>query len=68
LSWTGFYIGGNAGYAWSDQTLTLSGAASSGSIKSNLNGFIGGGQIGYNWQAPNNFVFGVEADIQGSSA
>jgi outer membrane immunogenic protein len=68
LSWTGFYIGGNAGYAWSDQTLTVSGAASSGSIKSTLNGFIGGGQIGYNWQAPNNFVFGVEADIQGSSA
>jgi outer membrane immunogenic protein len=28
-------------------------------------GFIGGGQIGYNWQFYNNFVAGIEADIQG---
>jgi outer membrane immunogenic protein len=27
--------------------------------------FIGGGQIGYNWQAYQNFVIGGEADIQG---
>ena len=30
-------------------------------------GIIGGGHIGYNWQS-NNFVYGVEADISGSSA
>jgi outer membrane immunogenic protein len=28
-------------------------------------GFIGGGQIGYNYQFYNNFVVGLEADIQG---
>ena len=28
------------------------------------NGFIGGGQVGYNWQF-NNWVTGIEADIQG---
>ncbi|WP_442753844.1 outer membrane protein [Methylocystis sp. JAN1] len=28
-------------------------------------GFIGGGQIGYNYQFYNNFVVGIEADIQG---
>jgi len=28
-------------------------------------GFIGGGQIGYNWQFNNVFVAGLEADIQG---
>ncbi|MGD9542031.1 MAG: outer membrane protein, partial [Methylocystis sp.] len=28
-------------------------------------GFIGGGQIGYNWQFYNSFVAGIEADIQG---
>ena len=28
-------------------------------------GFIGGGQIGYNWQANESFVLGMEADIQG---
>ncbi|NUJ79137.1 porin family protein [Methylocystis sp. FS] len=32
---------------------------------SNNGGFIGGGQIGYNWQFYNSFVAGIEADIQG---
>ena len=31
----------------------------------NNNGFIGGGQVGYNWQFASAFVAGVEADIQG---
>ncbi len=31
----------------------------------NGGGFIGGGQLGYNWQFYNSFVAGVEADIQG---
>ncbi len=31
----------------------------------NKGGFIGGGQVGYNYQFNNNFVAGVEADIQG---
>jgi outer membrane immunogenic protein len=30
-----------------------------------LNGFIGGGQLGYNWQA-GNWVYGFEADFQGT--
>lgn len=33
----------------------------------NNNGFIGGGQIGYNWQS-GTLVTGIEADIQGLSA
>jgi outer membrane immunogenic protein len=32
---------------------------------SSSGGFIGGGQIGYNWQFSNAFVAGIEADIQG---
>lgn len=43
--------------------LTGSGSGTSGNA-----GFIGGGQIGYNWQArygSYNFVTGVEVDIQG---
>ena len=31
-----------------------------------LDGFIGGGQIGYNWQT-DHWVFGIEADFQGSA-
>ena len=30
-----------------------------------LDGFIGGGQIGYNWNFVSDFVAGLEADIQG---
>jgi outer membrane immunogenic protein len=40
----------------------------SGSRSSGNAGFIGGGQIGYNWQARYsgyNIISGVEADIQG---
>ncbi len=47
-----------------------SGVASAGSATQWISGnggsgFIGGGQIGYNWQFYNNFLIGAEADIQG---
>ncbi len=62
FSWTGFYIGGNVGAGWSDRTVsdTLFGL----DITNQGNGatFIGGGQIGANYQI-NNFVLGVEADF-----
>lgn len=68
--WTGFYIGGNVGYSWgrSDSSLGLIDAGTivnAANSKFNMNGVIGGGQIGYNWQR-SNWVFGLEADIQGS--
>lgn len=52
--WTGFYIGANGGYGWSTNFI------------GNPKGFVGGGQLGYNWQT-GNFVFGVEGDIQYTS-
>lgn len=83
-NWTGFYIGGNAGYGWGGRTnpdmsatenppgmigivtyLTLPG----GNVFPNLSpdGFIGGGQIGFNWQSPGSrWVLGIEADFQGA--
>jgi outer membrane immunogenic protein len=42
--------------------------SSSGILSTNSSGFIGGGQVGYNWQFMNSFVAGVEADIQGVAA
>jgi outer membrane immunogenic protein len=66
-NWTGFYIGGNAGYSWRDTDVTsyvLGGTAiilPAVSSNQNVNGFIGGGQVGYNWQS-GQFVLGVEAD------
>ncbi|WP_424362234.1 outer membrane protein [Methylocystis parvus] len=40
-------------------------SASNSLTGGNNGGFIGGGQIGYNYQFYNNFVVGIEADIQG---
>jgi outer membrane immunogenic protein len=40
-------------------------ASASGFNNGNNGGFIGGGQVGYNWQFYNSFVAGIEADIQG---
>jgi outer membrane immunogenic protein len=71
-SWTGFYVGVNGGYGWSANKSTASSFADDGGVRSGVpvtsfdsNGGFGGGQIGYNLQR-SRFVFGVEADIQGS--
>ncbi|MEH2546854.1 outer membrane immunogenic protein [Bradyrhizobium sp. AZCC 2262] len=70
-NWTGFYIGGNVGYSWGRSASTLwftdAGATvSSANTRNDMNGVIGGGQLGYNWQFDNKWVFGLEADFQGS--
>ncbi len=57
FSWTGFYIGGNAGYGWGN--VNANGFANVG----DLDGFVGGGQVGYNYQM-GQFVVGLEADLQ----
>ena len=66
-NWTGFYVGSNAGYSWGsqDNSLVTSTGVTVQSNSDHLNGFVGGGQIGYNWQV-NQWVFGLEADFQGS--
>lgn len=75
--WTGFYVGLNAGYTWDESSSVavssgsiapvnpIVGIAGSGLLGTSIDGFIGGGQIGYNYQFANAFVAGVEADIQG---
>jgi outer membrane immunogenic protein len=66
FSWSGFYIGAQAGYAWAD-TDAASGPFSgfNETFAYSSEGFIGGGHVGYNWQA-HNVVFGIEADLEGS--
>jgi len=65
-NWNGFYIGGNFGGVWDNGTLTdnFTGASFSGG---SLSRFIGGGQIGYNWQVSPQFVLGVEWMFDGTS-
>jgi outer membrane immunogenic protein len=67
-SWAGAYIGASVGAVWheldyEDLPTFPPGVTASGRKA----GIIGGGHIGYNWQS-NNLVYGVEADISGSSA
>src|SRR5713226_8415509 len=59
-SWTGFYIGADAGYGWSnvDHSVTVDAL----NVSTNPRGFIGGIYGGYNWQF-GQFVAGVETDI-----
>jgi outer membrane immunogenic protein len=66
FTWTGLYLGVNAGVGWANgrdvYVTTPSGAVTTLSAGSDA-GFVGGGQIGYNFQT-GAFVFGVETDIQ----
>jgi outer membrane immunogenic protein len=64
-SWTGFYIGAQAGYGFSDNKSSFSGFDSGDTPPSqspNGGGFVGGGEVGYNYQF-GSFVGGVEADL-----
>jgi outer membrane immunogenic protein len=106
FTWTGFYVGVNAGYGFSDRNhddvcgsgsfgfgfgdcfggsglsvATVNGLAPvvplTGNTfgfgtgfdnRNNRDGFVGGGQIGYNYQFTpgSGWVIGIEADIQGT--
>ena len=61
--WTGLYVGGNAGYSWgrTDIDYAFAGLPTVGTTL-DPNSFIGGGQIGYNWQL-GSMVVGIEGDI-----
>ncbi|WP_247642898.1 outer membrane protein [Brucella abortus] len=73
FSWTGGYIGINAGYAGGKFKHPFSdieqdgGPRFSGSLDVTASGFVGGVQAGYNWQLANGLVLGGEADFQGST-
>ncbi len=81
VSWTGFYVGANAGYAWRDQSVAMGGNDPATQaligVATPLSGFspggydadgaFGGFQFGYNWQFAPQWLVGIEADIQLSS-
>jgi outer membrane immunogenic protein len=72
-SWTGWYVGVNAGYGVGQQqgNYAFNAGAGAGAVIGNEafnaipGGGFGGGQLGYNYQI-NNVVVGLETDIQGS--
>ena len=75
-NWTGFYLGGHAGYGWGDANWTASTAAApwrtvaAGSFSltqpvdwfRELGSFFEGFQAGYNYMLANRLVIGAEAD------
>jgi outer membrane immunogenic protein len=79
-NWTGWYVGVNAGASFGNvktdfnvapYTFTSAGAfvtfpGIAGSDRTYPSGFMGGGQIGYNWQFSPIWVVGFEADFQGA--
>jgi outer membrane immunogenic protein len=74
FSWTGFYLGGNvgAGFGTTEASVNVGLAltavtgtpvtATAPLVSETFNGFVGGIQAGYNWQA-GVFVLGVEGDL-----
>ena len=82
-NWTGFYVGGNAGWinatgdTNTDAAILSTGtgpvnginlaASATNQMGNRSSGFIGGGQFGYNYQISPAWVAGIEADIQGST-
>jgi outer membrane immunogenic protein len=79
FTWTGFYVGVNAGGLWPSGSRSASifdphagtdggflTADFPGGLGSQSVGFIGGGQAGYNWQT-GAFVLGVETDFDGTT-
>jgi outer membrane immunogenic protein len=63
--WTGFYVGGNAGYGVGRDPGSEAdvGAANADKVTLAPHGWLGGVQAGYNWQAQN-WVLGIEGDWQ----
>ena len=60
FTWTGFYIGGNAGAAWTQGNVSDSLGNSWSNAQQAV--FAGGGQVGANYQF-NWFLVGIEADF-----
>jgi outer membrane immunogenic protein len=76
FTWTGFYIGLNAGGIISSGSRSVTlfdpvagdflNSSFPGGIGNGKSGFIGGGQAGYNWQT-GAFVLGVVTDFDGTT-
>jgi outer membrane immunogenic protein len=74
FTWTGIYVGGQAGYAWTSGNNQFTGfdpffnggTFLATNVGGRPNGVIGGGNVGYNYQI-NQWVLGLEGDVNGLS-
>jgi outer membrane immunogenic protein len=66
FTWTGVYLGGNLGGAWSQHSVTEQLYGLSFETGSSSGVFVGGGQAGFNYQS-GWFVGGIEGDFDWAS-
>ena len=70
-SWTGIYLGAQAGYAWGHERTTFSdtlGRAFNGAaFRQSSDAALGGAHAGFNYQA-GSIVFGIEGDVEALDA
>lgn len=69
-NWTGFYLGLNAGGSFGNNPTTEVNETLGvilGTPTLSPSGFVGGGQLGYNYQFAPHWVIGIEGDFQGTS-
>jgi len=64
ISWTGCYVGGNIGGAWSNVDLS---GVSSANFSATNSGFAGGGQIGCDYQWNQSWVVGIRDMLDATS-
>jgi outer membrane immunogenic protein len=69
FTWTGFYVGVNAGYGFASGSSFTDPTYGTVTRSGDRGGFVGGGQLGYNYQFTpgSGFVIGLETDIQGTA-
>lgn len=65
FTWTGGYVGLQAGYLWGDGHSSY---ATGAFADPDIDGWLVGGYVGYNYQMANNIVLGIDADLAWSNA
>ena len=67
FTWSGFYLGLQAGYGWgtTDASSGLLAGGPATAFSYETGGFLGGLHAGFNWQA-GSVVLGMESDIEGT--
>ena len=67
FTWTGFYVGADIGSGWGNKNIQVPASPLNPqtSVNPSFTGIVGGGFVGYNYQI-NQFVIGIQGDIQGA--
>jgi outer membrane immunogenic protein len=65
-NWSGCYIGGSVGGMWWGESETPFGFAGGEAFNRAPTGFIGGGQIGCDYQMPSNWLVGIQGEFNGA--